>query len=613
MTAERDVAMLTPDELADLAMQLDFELQTSAAELPLHLLPSADQPLRRSRAAALMLEISVAIRGLDRAWLKDQLNDAGLGITDEDRLGLLKRIFDDRVEERRPAAWTEFSDFGFSSDELKLAAAVDRAHLGQLLGDDLRLEERVAVGGVAVVYRAACLRDGRAVAVKIPLRVADDHDDEHAQRILEEAAILRRLTCDGVPRLVEFRQEAFGPVLLMEWIETGGAAGIPGDFSHEQKLHVVSEVARIVDRVHRLDLIHGDVKAGNILVDQQRKAWLIDFNVTRSANPQENRDGPLPGTRVMMSQEALVGVAADADISQDIYALGALLYQTVTGSPFIKHGTREEALIAAVLKGGTEAPEFPDGIPELLQKIVQSATTRHVHLRFATALDLADTLARFLDDSLAATDIPPKRRTLLAWQLGAKIGLCMTRIRKMRQSLETPTDVAPTEPLPMSIRNGIGFASGASIAADDVLQLAAALDCPLPRCSSSQELMMLFYRNRKLTVAELPTITAAVESFEAWLREVLTVLEAQIAPTDSRAYLLLTIALQSRLAPGSSLARENLSRIAASAGVPGETMAAFAETIAGCPTDEDWASALQRLDFEIIKWLRWGDSLPAER
>lgn len=614
MPQETDPEALSPDERADFAIQLDARLQADPEQLPFDLLPGRDQPERRSAVAALMLEIASAVRGFDPTWLKVQIGNPDLVLSRRDQQRLLRNLFCGRVEERRPVLWSEFSGFGFSSAELNLRADIDRASLGQDFDRELHLEARIASGGVAVVYRGRQRSDDRPVAVKVPKQVADDPDDETAQRLLDEAGLLRRLTVAGVPQLLELRREPFGPMLVLEWVDTDGGHGIPGSAPLRDRLRWIADLARTLDRVHQLDLIHGDVKMENILIDRQGTAWLTDFNITRQADPRLNRDGSLPGTLDMMSQEALVGVAADADISQDIYALGAVLYQTLTGRRLVNQPSREAALVASVLLGGVHAPEYPAGTADELKQIVQTATSRHIHLRFTTAGDLAATVERFLDGTLTAAEIPPVRRGLQAWQAGTRLGLCLIRSRKFWaiQEFDATAGIAPDQL--RRIRHEIGQGATAALAAEELGHNFSVLHWPLPPCPCLEELMTLFYRHARLTESEFPSIRALAEQLEAWLRTVCQELEATVGRQDPRNYLLLVTAMQARLSFGSATARSKWPEIAAAAGLPETVAAAFRETLVQNPAEEaTWATALQGLDFSVVKWLRWGSGVtPAE-
>ncbi len=588
---------------ADLAFRIDGELQQDADTLPLHLLPDEADPKRKSAAAALMLEIALAYRAYDADWLKAQLMRPELGITRNDAMELLRNIFCARVETKDRIQFSDFSTYGFTAEELALRSDIDRFSLGSVIAGSVRLDERVASGGVAVVYKGIKLADETIVAVKTARLCRPGVDDEYASRLRDESRILGLARVEGVPQLLETIETADGPVLILQWIDAA-TSGYPPQSSLSDRLQIIVETARIVDRLHQRDLIHGDIKPANILVDPRNRVFLTDFNITRSAKPGDNVDGPLPGSRTYMSQESLVGVASDADISQDIYALGCLLYEAITDSPFIKASRREDALVASILKGGVHEPEFLEHTPETLKKICQSATTRHVYLRFATAGDFAEALAAFMNDSCDG-DVPRRRPRLLAWRLGGTLGLCLTRIRTLQEELNYHFEGNPSDKLPATAKKALTYSIGAAIASEDALQLSEQLGWNISQCPSSKLLMKYFYNNRKLQISDLHAIKDAAASYEEWFRSLWADIETRIAKEQPEYFLLLSTAIQARFTPGSSRAMDSWPKIATLAGLPEAMIESFKNSFATSSTREDWEPAIQRLEYGVVKWLRW--------
>ena len=599
--------MLSPDDEAELAFRLDERLQADPETFPFDLLPDPSQLAAHSRAACLMLEIAASHHAHDLGWLRRTLSESPLRVRREDLQTLLRNVYLSKVEMRQRVAFAEFASFGFSPEELNLRVSIDRARLGQELRGRWRLEERIASGGVAVVYRGVLLNEPREVAVKIPRSGGSAGNDEsYSALIRDEGRILAQVAGDGVPEFFGVEETEFGPVLLMQWIETRGGSGIPTELELPEQLRLVARAARILERLHRDDLIHGDVKQQNLLVDRQDQIWLTDFNITRAAPPHQNADGPLPGTMAMMSQEALVGVAADAGISQDIYALGALLYELIAGEPFANANSREEALVKSILMGGVHAPELLPGTPEPLRAICLAATTRHVDRRFATAGDLARSLEEYLVGRLDAERIPPQRSRLVAWQLGTGLGLCMTRVRSVQEGLAALLELEASDFLPPFVRDRLGYAIGVVLAAEDVENSIQRLGWELPGPPESEDLMTAGYRVKHLKVADAMPLSSTLNEFELWFRQVWRMVERQIAPRYAEQVLFATVSLQSRFAPRSARARATWTELARKAAIPEEIIAAFADAAQDLNDDEQWRSVLQQLDYNVSKWLRYG-------
>ncbi|QDT52794.1 Serine/threonine-protein kinase PknA [Caulifigura coniformis] len=600
--------MLTPAQLSDLAFRFDERLAVDPDELPIDLLPGSSQPVERSQAAALMLEIAAACHDYDLGWLHQCWTSSGLDVRPEDLIASLRNLFESRVEMRHGVAWSDIEVFGFPAEDLELSRPIDRAFLGQVLFGTWRLEERVASGGVAVVYRGVSLTDGSVAAVKIPRRGTDDKSDsEYADRIREEAAILKQVAGDGVPRRLDFQEAEFGPVLVIDWIDTEGGPGLPPHLDQGSQLRLIVQTARSLDRLHRQDLIHGDVKLENILVDRQQRVWLTDFNISRAAPPDQNTDGPLPGTLGMMSQESLVGVAADAGVSQDIYALGVLLYELIASRPFVRAASREEALVASILMGDVHEPEFPDETSELLKTICGTATTRHVDRRFATAVDFADTLEHYLEATLAKEMIPPPRRRLIAWQFGTSLGLCLTRLRTMQEAFAATRELDPSDKLPRPVRDRIGYGMGVALAAEDAQSAVERLSWELPSPPDIEGLRTAAYRAPHLRASDLPALEESLDAVEVWFRTLWRGIEQRITPEQPREALMATVALQSRFAPRSKTARATWRLLAEQTGLPEVIRASFAGRFDDLQEAEEWRSALMRLDYDVGKWLRYDE------
>lgn len=592
------------------ARELDERLSISPLDLPIDLLPPVAENVHRSCAAAMMLEIAIERRGhgfrADSKWLKRQIADPTLGIQTQDAVKLLQGLFTSEVERRRKTSWSDFQGFGFSNEELQLAAENDRLSLGQELWDGMVLQDRVAEGGVAVVYRAETA-DHSPIAIKIPKKLEGASDDPYAQAIRQEAKVLSQLGFAGIPKLLECREWNSIPILAMEWIESPHGAGFPERSTRDEKLCYLAQLSRIIDQLHRRDLIHGDIKPYNFMVDQGQQVWLLDFNITRTAFPEHNSDGPLPGTHVMMSPEALVGVSADADVSQDIHALGAMTYEAITGRPPHQQGGREVALVASILAGGKHELEFPEGAPETLKAICRVAISRHVHQRFATAEDFAATLERYLSGNLVLEDIPPRRLHIVAWRLGDALGRCLTRTRRVIETLNSENHEPRTRLTKKEIA-ALGDAMGMALAVEEIVMLDSRIGWRLPPPPKEEILSTAFYRARKLTADDLLPVRQCAEEFEAWFRATWHYIQTEIAQAFPSLFLLTAASLQARFSEGSKTARQTWNKLAAHAELPAEAIARFDRALLEGLKDVAWEQAVRRLDYDVMKWLRWQHS-----
>jgi hypothetical protein len=163
-------------------------------------------------------------------------------------------------------------------------------------------------------------------------------------------------------------------------------------------LMVVRAVARALDYAHQRGVVHRDIKPGNILIDSGQKPWLIDFGlakVTRLGDPAYLK-GIILGTPYYMPPEQAVGDMEQVDARSDIYSLGAVLYELLSGVyPFA--GLSSEVVFAELLTRAPDPVETVDaGIPAELCRIVATAMAREKKDRYARAGELAEDVDDYL-------------------------------------------------------------------------------------------------------------------------------------------------------------------------------------------------------------------------
>ncbi|MGH3765966.1 MAG: serine/threonine-protein kinase [Pseudonocardiaceae bacterium] len=205
---------------------------------------------------------------------------------------------------------------------------------GQLVAGRYRLEEQIGSGGMGVVWRAVDEELGRVVAVK---RTARPAGDERARRQMRrEARIAARL---DHPHVVAFIDEVIeGPErwLVMEYVPSQSLAQIldrSGPLSPHQVTHLGRQIASALEAVHATDIVHRDVKPGNILVTEDGTAKLADFGISRPicGDVTVTDCGVIGGTVAFLASEVADG--QEATPASDVFALGATLFAAVEGIP----------------------------------------------------------------------------------------------------------------------------------------------------------------------------------------------------------------------------------------------------------------------------------------
>ena len=308
---------------------------------------------------------------------------------------------------------------------------------GRVLGR-YQIVEELGRGGMGVVYRAYQPSLNRHVAIKVlpPQLVFDQQSVDRFRREARAAAGLRH---PNIVVIYDVGQEQGIHFIAMEYLEGRTLKEV---IEEEGRLHpqrasqIVEQVAAALDYAHQRGLVHRDVKPANIFVGPGDHVTLTDFGIARAAfeTQQLTRQGVLMGTPEYMAPEQASG--GEVDERTDLYALGVVLYQMLTGS--VPHqGRTPHAVLHSVIY---EAPPSPRQVnPNLstaLEGVILKAIAKQPEQRFQRGADLVRALRRAVEggarDALAPpaprrapmpaarSQAPaPRRRSLLPWLLSA--------------------------------------------------------------------------------------------------------------------------------------------------------------------------------------------------
>lgn len=288
--------------------------------------------------------------------------------------------------------------------------------LGRLVGGRYRLGRILGTGSAGSVHRAADLRAGRDVAIKI-LHPALAHDPAVRARFLDEALAARRISHPNVVEVYDQGGSDAGddlPWMAMELcdgetldvvIGTRGAVGAA--YACELAAQVLSGLAA----AHSLGIVHRDLKPGNISVVHPRPdspvAKVLDFGIAKGvrgeAHDPEER-GRLFGTPNYMAPEQAAGGPVDA--RADLYAVGAILYELLTGRPPFAGASHTEVLAKVLTRPPMPLRAFDRSIPPALESIVRRALAKDAEDRPPTAADFARALETFLPARERLPSIP---------------------------------------------------------------------------------------------------------------------------------------------------------------------------------------------------------------
>jgi serine/threonine protein kinase/beta-lactam-binding protein with PASTA domain len=265
-------------------------------------------------------------------------------------------------------------------------------HIGRLLDGRYRIGPRIARGGMAAVYEAHDVRLDRAVAVKIMhagLGDATSGDEEFAARFVREARSAARLSHPNVVQVYDQGHEdtANGPVLYIAMELVPGhtlrdTIAKEAPMSPERALAILDPVLSALASAHRNGVIHRDVKPENVLIADDGRIKVADFGLARAVSAETQHtatSGVLIGTVSYLAPELVVDGRADA--RADVYAVGVILYELLTGH---KPHTGESPIAVAYKHVHEDVPapsaEVPT-LPAYVDALVARATTRDRSLR----------------------------------------------------------------------------------------------------------------------------------------------------------------------------------------------------------------------------------------
>jgi serine/threonine protein kinase len=254
-------------------------------------------------------------------------------------------------------------------------------------------------GGMGVVYKARQTHLNRVVAVKVVLAGGHASADELA-RFRAEAEAVARMQHPSIVQIFETGQQDGLPYFTLEYVDGGSLAhkldGTPLPAAEAAKL--VETLARAVHYAHANGVVHRDLKPANVLLAKGGTPKITDFGLAKKVEGGSDmtKSGAIMGTPSYMAPEQ-AGGSKDIGPATDIYALGAILYECLTGRPPFKAATREATILQVVADQPVPPRQLQSNTPRDLETVCMKCLEKQPSKRYPTANDLADELRRFLE------------------------------------------------------------------------------------------------------------------------------------------------------------------------------------------------------------------------
>jgi len=276
--------------------------------------------------------------------------------------------------------------------------------VGQVLGERYQVTRRVGKGGMGAVYEATHVKLGKRVAIKVLL---DKYQEREAvvARLEQEARLASSIGNEHIIDITDFGQTDDGRTFVaMEFLE-GESLGqrlSRGPIEPPRAIHIARQIANALGAAHQKGIIHRDVKPDNVFL-LQRKGMdfvkVVDFGISKllassddsKSSPKLTQEGMVLGTPLYMSPEQASGQDELVDHRIDIYALGVILYEMVTGEvPF--SGNNYLSVLANVSTGELVPPGERASISEELEAVILKAMARERDERYRDMQELYDDL-----------------------------------------------------------------------------------------------------------------------------------------------------------------------------------------------------------------------------
>ncbi|MFP5262665.1 MAG: serine/threonine protein kinase [Blastocatellia bacterium] len=253
---------------------------------------------------------------------------------------------------------------------------------GQIVGN-YKIEQKLGEGGMGEVYKGVDMMLEREVAIKF-LRPELASQPQVVERFRSEAVTLAKLNHPNVATLHSFFRQGEDFFMVMEFVRgrtLDAVIQLTGAMACDRAIALFCQALEGIGRAHKLGIVHRDIKPANIMLTEEGSVKVMDFGIARVLGTSRmTKQGNIVGTIEYMSPEAIQGEEVDA--RSDIYSLGILLYEMLTGRvPFIKD-TEFSLMMAQIQEAPTPPRTFASHIPVAVEQALMRALAKKPEARF---------------------------------------------------------------------------------------------------------------------------------------------------------------------------------------------------------------------------------------
>ena len=282
---------------------------------------------------------------------------------------------------------------GLSSLTKTLQVSTNQLVQGSIFAGKYKILERLGIGGMGVVYKAEDTKLKRTVALKF-LSPELTQNARARERFIHEAQAASALDHPNICTIHEIDETEEGQMYIAMSFYTGESLKEKiqrGPLSLKDTLEIAIQISKGLAKAHENGIVHRDIKPANIMMTDDGLVKIVDFGVAKlSGSTRVTRDGTAIGTAAYMSPEQAMG--EEVDQRTDIWALGVLLYEIVTGEPPFK-GENEQAILYSILHREPSTSKGLDtAVPKELEQIIRKALSKEPKKRFFSTSELSQIL-----------------------------------------------------------------------------------------------------------------------------------------------------------------------------------------------------------------------------